>query len=377
MNKQKDPQRPDPQAPESHEPASDLPSWAVWLQENRKLAIGALVVIAALVLGYSYFQSEDNRALDDYWSKVAAASRQQGDQIDRDDPEALPDPAILRQALETTEAGGATAWGFMMLAKQYIAHKDWPAAKETLIRIRDSFPQHWLNRVTDGLSPANESPVGSIIQRYLDQIETQMTWSESDQIVRKNPAPDQPIRAILETTSGEIELAFHTGAAPKHVSNFIRLALSGFYDGLTFHRVQGPPAGSIRTGDPSTAEGAEIPEDRTAPVITWEASRLYQFAGAVTQVRPSTFTSTGDERANQSSEMFDILLNDSHGDANLRTVFATVEAGLDVMRTIATADKDPQDPTVLAEPVRITRIRFTGGDAKTLLTSEDLAAMDK
>jgi len=44
-------------------------------------------------------------------------------------------------------------------------------------------------------------------------------------------------RAILETSMGEITVSFTPEKAPNHVRSFLRLAQSGVYDGMTFHRV--------------------------------------------------------------------------------------------------------------------------------------------
>ena len=42
---------------------------------------------------------------------------------------------------------------------------------------------------------------------------------------------------MLETSLGEITLSFTPEQAPNHVRNFLRLAQSGVYDGMSFHRV--------------------------------------------------------------------------------------------------------------------------------------------
>ena len=57
-----------------------------------------------------------------------------------------------------------------------------------------------------------------------------------------------PLRAVLETERGEIEIELATADAPTTVARFTELARAGFYDGLTFHRVV--PAFVIQGGDP-------------------------------------------------------------------------------------------------------------------------------
>ncbi len=44
-------------------------------------------------------------------------------------------------------------------------------------------------------------------------------------------------KAIIKTQKGDINVEFFDKDAPHTVANFVKLAKSGFYDGLTFHRV--------------------------------------------------------------------------------------------------------------------------------------------
>src|ERR671928_1733327 len=62
-------------------------------------------------------------------------------------------------------------------------------------------------------------------------------------------------RATLETDRGTIVMDLDPRLAPNTVNNFVALARDGFYDGLTFHRVEpgfviqgGCPEGSGRGG---------------------------------------------------------------------------------------------------------------------------------
>ena len=48
----------------------------------------------------------------------------------------------------------------------------------------------------------------------------------------------QGLVAIIDTSKGVIEAELNDRAAPTTVANFINLAIRGFYDGLTFHRVE-------------------------------------------------------------------------------------------------------------------------------------------
>ena len=44
-------------------------------------------------------------------------------------------------------------------------------------------------------------------------------------------------KAIIDTIRGKMEVEFYENDAPKTVQNFVDLSNSGFYNGLTFHRV--------------------------------------------------------------------------------------------------------------------------------------------
>ena len=44
-------------------------------------------------------------------------------------------------------------------------------------------------------------------------------------------------RAVIKTNRGEMKVEFFEDDAPKTVENFTKLAMEGFYDNLTWHRV--------------------------------------------------------------------------------------------------------------------------------------------
>ncbi len=57
------------------------------------------------------------------------------------------------------------------------------------------------------------------------------------------------IRAVMETAKGTIRIELDDEHAPITVKNFVDLSKHGFYDGLTFHRVE--PGFVIQGGDPA------------------------------------------------------------------------------------------------------------------------------
>jgi peptidyl-prolyl cis-trans isomerase B (cyclophilin B) len=74
----------------------------------------------------------------------------------------------------------------------------------------------------------------------------------------------QTLTALISTSKGDIEVALNEQMAPTTVANFVNLAQRGFYDGLTFHRVQrnfmvqgGDPLGT-GTGGPGYRFSGEL-----------------------------------------------------------------------------------------------------------------------
>ena len=49
--------------------------------------------------------------------------------------------------------------------------------------------------------------------------------------------PAEPIIMVMQTNQGDIELRLFPEVAPKAVENFIRLAESGYYKNIKFHRI--------------------------------------------------------------------------------------------------------------------------------------------
>jgi len=71
-------------------------------------------------------------------------------------------------------------------------------------------------------------------------------------------------KAVIKTVKGDINIEFFDKDAPGTVANFAKLAKSGFYNGLTFHRVipnfmiQGGCPNGDGTGGPGYSIKCEI-----------------------------------------------------------------------------------------------------------------------
>lgn len=67
-------------------------------------------------------------------------------------------------------------------------------------------------------------------------------------ITKMEPTTSNATTAVLHTTMGDITVKLYAFDSPKTVENFVKLAKSGFYNGVKFHRVI--KDFMIQTGDP-------------------------------------------------------------------------------------------------------------------------------
>jgi len=136
---------------------------------------------------------------------------------------------------------------------------------------------------------------------------------------------DQDLRgkqARIVTPKGVIVFELLDKEAPKTASNFIALARSGFYDGLTFHRVE--PGFVIQGGDP-------LGNGRGGPGYKFEDEpvSLDYSAGIVAMANSGPDTN---------GSQFFIVLEDQPTLPKNYTIFGRVTSGLDAVRRIAVGD---------------------------------------
>jgi peptidyl-prolyl cis-trans isomerase B (cyclophilin B) len=141
--------------------------------------------------------------------------------------------------------------------------------------------------------------------------------------------------AVLETKFGKITLKFFPEVAPKHVSSFIELASSGFYDGTTFHRVV--PGFVIQGGDPNSKSEDRSKHGTGGPGYTLEAefSDLPHKRGTLSMARAAHPDSAGSQ--------FFICVADAAFLNGQYTVFGEVSGGMDVVDKIVAQPRDSSD----------------------------------
>lgn len=130
-------------------------------------------------------------------------------------------------------------------------------------------------------------------------------------------------RARITTPKGDIVFSFYSDDAPQHSAAFIKLARSGFYDGLTFHRYE--PGFVIQGGDPS-GNGTGGPGYQ----LDAEFNSQKHLKGTVAMARSSNPNSAGSQ--------FYICIEDAPFLNNQYTVFGQVVEGQTVVDAIRAGD---------------------------------------
>lgn len=152
------------------------------------------------------------------------------------------------------------------------------------------------------------------------------------------------MQATFHTSAGEFTIELFEKEAPNTVANFKKLAESGFYDGVKFHRVI---AGfMIQGGDPLTKDDSMKPRWGTG-------GPGYTFAD---EIGPDNRNLTGtismaNAGPDTNGSQFFINVNDNDFLDRKHTVFGRVSEGLEVVHDIEAVATDGRDCPV--EPVVI------------------------
>ena len=146
---------------------------------------------------------------------------------------------------------------------------------------------------------------------------------------------DGPQAVIVVRDYGTITVALNPEVAPITVENFVNLAKSGFYDGLTFHRIMdgfmiqgGDPNGNGTGGSDETIKG-----EFSANGV---ANELHHTDGTISMARP------GNNMDGASSQFFITVADCSASLDGQYAAFGRVTEGLELVHRIA-GDAKPVD----------------------------------
>ena len=151
-----------------------------------------------------------------------------------------------------------------------------------------------------------------------------------------------PIAIIEMDTGGVIVMELYKNIAPITVQNYISLANSGFYDGLTFHRID--PTFMIQGGDPdgngTGGPGYEIEGEFSD---NGHKNDLSHTRGVVSMARRGSQTNPA-SMYNTAGSQFFICVQDSTFLDGQYAAFGKVLEGMDVVDEIANAERNGETP---------------------------------
>lgn len=169
--------------------------------------------------------------------------------------------------------------------------------------------------------------------------------SNDDSIVESG---ELPIATIVVKDYGTIEAELYPSKAPNTVNNFISLANSGFYDGLTFHRIidgfmiqGGDPEGN-GTGGPGYSIAGEFSSNG------YTENDLKHTDGVLSMARARSKDSAGSQ--------FFIMAEEAPHLNGQYAAFGKVTEGLDIVKTINSVKTNSNDKPltdVIIEEIRV------------------------
>ncbi len=180
-------------------------------------------------------------------------------------------------------------------------------------------------------------------QARLDSIATaEMIQKQESAMEKVKQLPDEPVFDII-TNFGTIKVKLYS-KTPKHRENFAKLALSGYYDGLLFHRVI--KGFMLQTGDPYTRDSSRVADyGKGGPDYTVPAEFVPEYKhkkGALAAARRGDAANPLKESSG--SQFY--IVQDAEGCSHLDggyTVFGETLEGFDVIDKIAAVETNSRD----------------------------------
>lgn len=154
-------------------------------------------------------------------------------------------------------------------------------------------------------------------------------------------------RAVLDTSMGEITLSFTPDKAPNHVRNFLRLAQSGVYDGMSFHRVV--KGFMIQSGHMPTRGPLNETQQKYVRPMKAEFNDQLHDKGTLSMARLA--------EPDSASTSFFVVTGRAQALDGKYSAFGKVESGLDVVEKIEAVDVNGEEPQQRVELRKVTVVR--------------------
>ena len=169
----------------------------------------------------------------------------------------------------------------------------------------------------------------------------------------RTPPKELPVATIVFKDYGTVEAELYPHIAPNTVNNFISLANSGFYDGLTFHRVikdfmiqGGDPVGN-GTGGPGYSIKGEFSSNGFK-------NDLAHTEGVLSMARSQMNDSAG-------SQFFIMTKESPHLDGQY-AAFGKVIKGMDIVHQIENVETDAMDKPIKDVVIESIKVDTKGVD---------------
>lgn len=168
--------------------------------------------------------------------------------------------------------------------------------------------------------------------------------------------------ATIKTTMGDLKIKLFPGIAPKAVENFVKLAESGYYNGIIFHRVI--PDFMIQGGDPTgtgmggeSVWGSSFEDEFSDKAFNLKGALSMANAGPHTNGSQFFIVSASQTPANMVGQLeaagYPVEIVEAYKENggtpwldNRHTVFGHVIEGMDIVDSIQNVKRGPQDKPV-------------------------------
>lgn len=272
------------------------------------------------------------------------------------------------------------------LAKFTVQDEDKKAPSTIIFTNNSEKAESYIWDFGDGNTSTEESPEHRYFLSGKYDVKLTAKKGKKESVMEKELIIDPPQDCLvsMETSMGSITIRLYDGT-PKHRDNFIKLAESGFYDGLLFHRVidgfmiQGgdpnsknaKPGQRLGTGGPGYTIPAEFTEEYAHVKGALSAARQGDQVNPKRNSSGSQFYIVHGQKANAD------VLNNMEARKGIKysddiratymnqggtpfldqdyTVFGIVEKGLDIIDKIAATGTDSSDRP--KEDIKIVKVR--------------------
>ena len=199
--------------------------------------------------------------------------------------------------------------------------------------------------------PADQAVIG-LVMNYASSIDKyRELWAKEQAIRAAEAQADDLPRVKFKTTKGDIVIELFENEAPQATANFITLVKSGFYNGVSFHRVL--PQFMAQGGDPK-GDGTGGP-GYSIRCECYQPNYRHHFRGSLSMAHAGRDTG--------GSQFFLTFMPTPHLDGK-HTVFGRVIEGMDVLGELQKRDPQGAEPPAPDKIISAEVLRDRGHEYK-------------